>query len=83
MNQSLKTTSRKKILLWGAALLSSATVFRFFTGSKKIDRISCAPPNETIKMLTEDGKLVEINKTLLASSGKKISNEELQKWIKK
>ena len=32
-------------------------------------------------MLTQDGKLVEIDKKLLASSGKKISNKELQNWI--
>jgi hypothetical protein len=36
-----------------------------------------------VKMLTQDGSLVEIDKKLLASSGKKISNEELQQWIKK
>jgi hypothetical protein len=33
-------------------------------------------------MLTQDGKLVEINKEMLANGGKKISNEELQQWIK-
>jgi len=34
-------------------------------------------------MLGEDGRLVQIDKKELASSGKKISNEELKNWIKK
>ena len=44
--------------------------------------ISCGE-RATVKMLTQDGSLVEIDKKLLASSGKKISNKELQEWIKK
>jgi len=76
MQQSTRTPSRKKFLLWSAAILSSLTVLKFITGSKRKN-------NETVKMLTREGKLVEINKSLLASSGKKISNAELQSWIKK
>lgn len=76
MEQSSKTSSRKKIILLGAAILSSVTFFRFFGGSKK-------EKNETVKMLTQDGQLVEIDKKLLASSGNKITNEGLQQWIKK
>ncbi len=34
-------------------------------------------------MLTQDGRLVEIDKSLLASSGKKITDKELQKWVTK
>lgn len=33
-------------------------------------------------MLTQDGRLVEVDKAMLAS-GKKITNEELQQWVKK
>jgi hypothetical protein len=80
MQQLNKTSSRKKFLLWGAAILSSLTVLKFFSGSKKKKN---EPDNTTVKMLTQDGKLVEIDKKLLASSGNKISNEELQKWIKR
>jgi hypothetical protein len=80
MTENTKAPSRKKFLLWGAALLSSFTVFKFISGNKKKPN---EPANETVKMLTQDGKLVEIDKKLLASSGKKISDEELQKWVKK
>ena len=36
----------------------------------------------TVKMLTQDGKLVEIDATLLAANTKKISDKELQNWVK-
>ncbi len=76
MQHSIKTPSRKKFILWSAAMLSSLTALKFLSGSKKKN-------NETVKMLTQDGKLVEIDKSLLSVSGKKISNEELQNWVKK
>jgi hypothetical protein len=46
-------------------------------------RIPKKKKSETVKMLTQDGKLVEIDKKLLASPGKKISDIELQQWVKK
>ncbi len=76
MEQLEKTPTRKKFLLWSAAALSSLTVLKFISGSKQ-------KKTETVKMLTQDGKLVEIDKKLLASSNNKISNKELQNWIKK
>lgn len=77
MEESSIKQSRQKFLLWGAVVLGSVTVFKFLTGSKKKKN------DNTIKMLTQDGKLVEINRDLLVSSGKKISNDELKQWIKK
>jgi predicted transcriptional regulator len=77
------TPSRKKFLLWSAVILSSAAVLKFFTGSKKSKLIAEDKNKGTVKMLTQDGKLVEIDKALLASGGKKITNDELQQWINK
>jgi hypothetical protein len=37
---------------------------------------------KTVKMLTQDGQLVEVDASLLASNSKKISNKELQNWVK-
>jgi hypothetical protein len=68
--------TRKKFLIWGAAVLSSFSLLKIF-GNKQQEK------NETIKMLTQDGKLVEIDKKLLASSTKKISDEELKKWVQR
>jgi len=39
--------------------------------------------SKTIKMLTQDGKLMEVDARLLASASKKVSDKELQSWIKK
>jgi len=33
-------------------------------------------------MLTQDGRLVEIDATLLAANTKKVSDKELQTWVK-
>ncbi|MBK7468707.1 MAG: hypothetical protein IPJ43_19050 [Saprospiraceae bacterium] len=56
MKLNQKLSSRKNFLKLGAALVASASLVKIFSfyRSKK---------NETIKMLTQDGKLVEIKKT--------------------
>lgn len=34
-------------------------------------------------MLTRDGKLVEVDASLIRKTGIKVSNTELQEWVKK
>jgi hypothetical protein len=75
-----KTSSRKKFLLWAAAITASAGVMKFLPGSKKNTTATTGP---TVKMLTQDGRLVEVDQKLVASSKQKITTEELQQWIKK
>ena len=67
--------TRKNFLLWGIATFCSAAVLKFLPKEKK-------EVAETVKMLTQDGTLVEIDKKLLLSSSKKINNAELQQWVK-
>jgi protein-disulfide isomerase len=76
MQESQKFQSRKKFLLWGAAALSSVSVLKFFKAPKK-------NKTETVKMLTQDGKLVEVTISAIPSKQRKITNKELQNWIKK
>lgn len=76
MQESVKFQSRKKFIQWGAATLSSLTVLKIFKMPKR-------KKTETIKMLTQDGKLVEVTISALPSKKKKITNKELQNWIKK
>lgn len=76
MDHHKKNTPRKTILLWGAAILSSLIAIKYVPFTKKNKK-------ETVKMLSQDGQLVEIDKELLASSGKKISDTELQNWVRK
>ena len=73
-NQTNKTTSRKKFLFLGLSAVTFFSVFKFIRPSKK---------KKTIKMLTQDGKLVEIDQELIKGDKRKITNTELKTWIKK
>lgn len=75
MQSSQNKPTRKKFIWWGTAIIASIAAAKWLPGKRK-DKIT------TTKMLTQDGKLVEVDKRLLAS-GKKITNEELQRWIRK
>ena len=48
--------------------------------SKKTKNIG---KSKTVKMLTQDGRLVEIDESLINVKRKKASNSDLQNWIKK
>lgn len=80
MQDPQQPSSRKKFLLWAATAVSSVTALKFLTGTKKKDD---ATKKSTVKMLTEDGKLVEIDQELVIRSARKINDKELQQWIKK
>jgi hypothetical protein len=75
MEQKPETSSRKKFVLWGLGILSAVTAFKYVTPAKK--------KKETVKMLTQDGKLVEVDKELLTPGGKKITDEQLKSWVSK
>lgn len=76
MQQPTNNPNRKKFLWWGAATVAALSAFRIFRKSKT------APKEEVVKMLTEDGRLVEVIKSRV-NPGKKVSNQELQEWVKK
>ncbi len=81
ISQGLRT--RRKLLA-GIGLLSFFPFIKLF--NKKNLVISCAPPpekNETIKVLSRDGQLVEVDVSKIKRVKEKISNEELQNWVKK
>ncbi|CAN5664348.1 hypothetical protein BH11BAC3_BH11BAC3_17490 [soil metagenome] len=70
-----KKKSRRKFITWGVASATLFTAFKFLRPSTK--------KPTTVKMLTEDGKLVEVDIAALSGEKKKITNGELQNWIKK
>jgi hypothetical protein len=76
MKKDSTSPSRKKFLLWGALAVCSATLYKIIPGMKAKEKPT------TVRLLAEDGTLVEIDQELL-TPGKKITNLELQKWIKK
>jgi hypothetical protein len=68
--------TRRKMVLWlGVLSLFSMVGAAFRPSNRRKVR--------TVKMLTQDGKLVEIDASILASGNKKISDKELQNWVKK
>ncbi|MBS1666273.1 MAG: hypothetical protein JST58_02750 [Bacteroidetes bacterium] len=80
-----ETPTRRKIL-YGVGILSIlaaiSTFLRFPIAAKK-NAIACKPESKKIKMLSQDGRLVEIDESLLTQNKRKISDKELQHWIKK
>jgi len=40
-------------------------------------------PKRSLKMLTEDGRLVEVDSRITSKKGRKISTQEIHHWIKK
>jgi hypothetical protein len=77
-NEDNKPTSRKKFVTWSIGVVSMLAAGRFFWGKPKKQNI------QTVKMLTQDGKLVEVDVTNLGcGKRKKISDDELKTWVKK
>jgi hypothetical protein len=84
MQQQDKLSSRKKFLIWGTAVLTSLTAFKLLGGSKKGSRSRDSEKKETVKMLTQDGKLVEVDAERLGcGKRKKVSDQQLKNWIVK
>ena len=86
-NESVKpeVKTRRKLLA-GMGVLSVFSLWKatglFF---KKKQIIACAPPEEkkTMKVLSQDGRLVEVDISKIKILKGKISDKELQDWIKK
>ena len=73
--QEPKKSSRKKFLLLSGTAVLSAMVWRIWPSLRK-------RKSETAKMLTQDGTLVEIDARFAKLPGKKISDADLQQWVK-
>jgi len=76
--------SRRKFVL-GLGIFSAFAAVATATGLPSLVKKFTKTPvkTKTVKMLTEDGRLVEIDQSLITASKKKVTNAELQHWIKK
>lgn len=84
---------RRKFLQWGGmsslALVAAFSLRKFFFSKNallgKNDIIECGPQeSKTIKMLTQDGVLVEVDASrIYAGKKSKITDEELKTWVGK
>ena len=74
MKEEKKISSRKKFLLDGLTALTSVLAYK--SGIQKSEK------KEMVKMLTADGKLVEVDKKVLdaITAKKKVSNKEIVAW---
>ena len=72
-------------LIMGLGILSLFPLLKFSLFSKKNKAISCSPAAQegTVRMLTQDGKLVDVDVSKLSSARKKVSDKELLAWVKK
>ena len=75
----------RRTLLEGIGLLSLFSFFKWGQFSRKRKAIDCAPPDnkQTARLLSQDGQLVEVDLSKIKMLKKKISDQELQKWIRK
>jgi hypothetical protein len=81
-----KEQKTRRSVLMGIGIMS---IFSFLTMgffSKKKNIIACAPPpdeKKTMKFLTQDGQLVEVDISNINSLKEKASNKEMQQWVKR
>lgn len=68
-----KPTSRKKFVLWGLGIISSVTALKLIFPKRK--------KSTTVKMLSKDGKLVEVDSRFIKVTGNKISEKDIHNWI--
>jgi len=80
MEPTQKTPNRKKFLFWSATIISSLTLLKFLPGYKK----KISEPGKTVKMLSQDGRLVEVDmEKLSCGTRKKINDDQLKTWVNK
>lgn len=81
----LKETKTRRTVLLGVGILSLFSFLKIGFLGKKKNIIACAPPEEikTMKFLTQDGQLVEVDVSKIKSLQDKASNKEMQDWIKR
>jgi hypothetical protein len=67
--------SRGKFMKWLGITSVFAALGIAFTPKKKTG-------SKTVKMLTQDGRLVEIDESLLSANKKRVTDNELLTWVK-
>jgi hypothetical protein len=77
-----KDTARRK-LVFGIGILAFFSFFKLPSFYRRKDAIACAPEKKTIKLLTQDGRLVEVEVSKTNTTKQKITDTGLKNWIKK
>jgi hypothetical protein len=84
-NELTKNTNLRRKLIAGLGVLGLFPILKHGFFAKKKEVISCAPEanKQTMKMLTQDGRLVEVEISKMNSTKEKITNTQLQNWVKR
>ena len=67
--------SRKRFLVWGLTIPAFLALPAFLRGKSK------SKSTDTVKMLTQDGKLVTLHVEDIPEHKEKIKQEEIHNWI--
>jgi len=68
-------TDRRKILYWVAGALSVLMFWKYTPKAKK--------KTEMVKMLTEDGRLVEVDMKYVKGERTQLKADEFHSWVKR
>ena len=82
MEANQKKSTRRKFLWGGLGVLSTMSVLKFIITKKEKVVIPCAPIATTTKMLTENGKLVEVDISKIKKTRVKVSDKDVITWVK-
>lgn len=74
MTANKQNSTRRKFIEWGIGALATVSAVGLFFSQKK--------KRKTVKMLTQDGRLVEVDEAVIKSTGKKVDNKEIHVWVK-
>ncbi|HZY38278.1 MAG TPA: hypothetical protein VFE53_16590, partial [Mucilaginibacter sp.] len=74
--------------VWGLGIVSAFVALGSLTGKsifskRKLALSKNANKKQTVTMLTQDGRLVTVDQSFLTANSRKVTNTELQNWIKK
>jgi len=77
--------SGRRKLLAGIGALSLFSLLKTGLFPKKSSAIACAPEEkkQTMRVLSQDGRLVEVDISRIKLLEKKISDKDLQEWVRK
>jgi hypothetical protein len=76
MEKENKIVTRKRFIAWSVGISSLLAVPAFLRFSNKKKKQAT-----TVKMLTQDGKLVEVDVANIPSQKKKIKTADIHSWI--
>ena len=83
IDQNKQENNSRRKLITGLGVLSLFPIAKLATSFKKKEVIACAPEIKTVKFLTQDGTLVEVDVSKINGGKEKISNQALQNWVNK